>query len=108
MRHRRWLELIKNYDLTINYHPGKANKVADALSRKSMTSRETTVKNQIENFELEMVNSTAQMLFTLVVMPILIDRIKKAQHSDDEFVKIKKKLRVKPFDGFELKDDGSW
>jgi hypothetical protein len=33
MRQRRWLELIKDYDLTIQYHLGKANVVADALSR---------------------------------------------------------------------------
>jgi hypothetical protein len=32
LRQRRWLELIKDYDLTIQYHPGKANVVADALS----------------------------------------------------------------------------
>jgi hypothetical protein len=31
---RRWLELIKDYDLEIHYHLGKANLVADALSRK--------------------------------------------------------------------------
>jgi hypothetical protein len=30
-----WLELIKDYDLGINYHPGKANVVADALSPRS-------------------------------------------------------------------------
>jgi hypothetical protein len=35
MRQRRWLELIKDYDLDVHYHPGKANVVADALSRKS-------------------------------------------------------------------------
>jgi hypothetical protein len=33
LRQRRWLELIKDYDLSIHYHPGKANVVADALSR---------------------------------------------------------------------------
>ena len=32
MRQRRWLELIKDYELEIHYHPGKANVVADALS----------------------------------------------------------------------------
>jgi hypothetical protein len=35
MRQRRWLELIKDYELEIHYHPGKANMVADALSRKA-------------------------------------------------------------------------
>jgi hypothetical protein len=34
LRQRRWLELIKDYDLGINYHPVKANVVADALSHK--------------------------------------------------------------------------
>jgi hypothetical protein len=35
LRQRRWLELIKDYDLGINYHPGNANVVADALSRRT-------------------------------------------------------------------------
>ncbi|KAD3640528.1 hypothetical protein E3N88_29751 [Mikania micrantha] len=35
MRQRRWLELLKDYDCDILYHPGKANVVADALSRKT-------------------------------------------------------------------------
>ena len=35
LRQRRWLELIKDYDMRLHYHPGKANIVADGLSRKS-------------------------------------------------------------------------
>ena len=38
MRQRRWIELLKDYDYQILYHPKKANVVADALSRKSMGS----------------------------------------------------------------------
>jgi hypothetical protein len=38
LRQRRWLELIKDYDLGINYHPGKANVIADTLSRRKHQS----------------------------------------------------------------------
>jgi hypothetical protein len=38
MRQRRWLELIKDYDLEVHYHPSKANVVADALIRKAHCS----------------------------------------------------------------------
>jgi hypothetical protein len=34
MRQQRWLELIKDYELQIHYHPGKPNVVTDAVSRK--------------------------------------------------------------------------
>jgi hypothetical protein len=42
LRQRRWLELIKDYDLEIQYHPGKANVVADALSCKGQVNNITT------------------------------------------------------------------
>ena len=38
LRQRRWLEFLKDYDMSVHYHPAKANVVADALSRLSMGS----------------------------------------------------------------------
>ena len=59
MRQHRWLELIKDYDLEIHYHPGKANVVVDALSRKSYCHTLITesippeLKEEIDDFQLE-------------------------------------------------------
>ena len=38
MRQRRWMELLHEYNFTIEYHPGKEIAVADALSRKSLAA----------------------------------------------------------------------
>ena len=38
LRQIRWLELLKDYDISVLYHPGKSNVVVDALSRKTMAS----------------------------------------------------------------------
>jgi hypothetical protein len=63
MRQRRWLELIKDYDLEVHYHPGKANVVADALSRKAqcncmnMDVGVTTLCDELCRLNLEVVSS---------------------------------------------------
>ena len=61
MRQRRWLELIKDYDLEVHYHSGKANIVADALSHKSYCncliarSLDSTLCQEMEKLNLEIV-----------------------------------------------------
>jgi hypothetical protein len=57
LRLRRWLELIKDYDLGINYHLGKANVVADALSHKKYCNTTFARKMQPElRREIEYLN----------------------------------------------------
>ena len=61
MQQRRWLELIKDYDLEVHYHPGKANVVADALSRKShcncmtVKTMDTTLCHEMEKLNIEII-----------------------------------------------------
>ena len=55
MRHRRWLELLKDYDFDLSYHHGKVNVVVDALSRKSLHMSMLMVK------ELEMIEQFRDM-----------------------------------------------
>ena len=93
MRQRRWLELIKDYDLEIQYHPGKANTVADALSRKSIGSMAyflTELKDilqDFEKFEIEVVLcEQGGLIVTISAEPAIIDEIKHKQ-KEDEFLK---------------------
>jgi ribonuclease HI len=64
LRQRRWLELIKDYDIGINYHPRKANVVADALSRKKYCNTtfarkmQLELRREIEYLNLSMVNES--------------------------------------------------
>ncbi|XP_072066814.1 uncharacterized protein [Arachis hypogaea] len=46
MRQRRWMELLKDYDFELSYHPGKVNMVADALSQKSLTIAWMRIKEE--------------------------------------------------------------
>ena len=78
MRQRRWLELVKDYDCDINYHPGKANVVADALSRKTLSTLvvlqclSSHLKVEIEHFGLELVSQKeAKYLATLSIQQTL-------------------------------------
>nr|GFA96251.1 putative reverse transcriptase domain-containing protein [Tanacetum cinerariifolium] len=89
MRQRRWLELLKDYDTNIQYHPGKANVVADALSKKSGMIAGIKVEEEIirdlERFDIELyVHGQHGYWASLRIEPDLISRIKEAQKEDNE------------------------
>jgi hypothetical protein len=79
MRQRHWLELIKDYELEVYYHPGKANVVADALSRKahchcsSIENFSETLYYHMRNLNLEIIPQNSLNL--LSIEPTLQDRI---------------------------------
>jgi hypothetical protein len=86
------LELIKDYDLEINYHPGKANVIADALSRRShvnmLATRELLLDfcKEFEKLNLGWVSSTK--VVTMEVDSTLEHDIQKGQLEDAKIQEI--------------------
>jgi hypothetical protein len=110
MRQRRWLELIKDYDMSLQYHPEKANVVADALSRKSYVNgliAEELPEELCEQFkELRLEIVPEGFLASLEVQPTLMDRIKEAQKIDKEIGEIKGKMLEGKAKGFREDEQG--
>jgi hypothetical protein len=93
LRQRRWLELNKDYDLEIHYHPSKANLVADALSRKEHVHAAIVTQlpdELVEDFERLNLGIVAHAEgITIEVEPTLQQKIRKGQISDAKIQEIK-------------------
>jgi hypothetical protein len=98
LRQRRWLELIKDYDLDIQYHPGKANVVADALSHKGQVNNITTyLMPQELCWEMELLNLGMVNNMEATIMEVestLEQEIRKGQESDEKIKEIKTQINL--------------
>jgi hypothetical protein len=110
MRQRRWLELIKDYDLEIHYHPGKANVVADALSHKAschcliVRTPDTTLCQEMEKLNLWIVQQGT--LTHLKLESVLLQRIIDAQRTDKGMKYIHEKMEAGKANCFRKDDQG--
>jgi hypothetical protein len=106
LRQKRWLELIKDYDLRINYHPRNANIVADALSRRSHANHlvvKSIPSKLCDKFaKLKIVANTE--VVEMEVGSSLLQEIHRGQVEDEKIQEIKHNIEEEKSHGF-LKDE---
>ena len=99
LRQRRWMELIKDYDM-IDYHPEKANVVVDALSRKSVQTLRAL------NAHLSLTDD-GEIVAELIARSDLLNRVLEAQKNDEKISSIVSQIGEGQGINFSVKEDGS-
>ena len=116
LRQRRWLELLKDYDMSVLYHPGKANVVADALSHLSMNivshvkeEKKELVKDvhRLARLGVRLVDSSdGSVSIQNGSETSLMKDVKAKQDVDPSFVDLKKFVEAKVIESFSKGGDG--
>lgn len=114
LRQRRWMELKKEYDYTIYYHPGKVNTVVDALSRKSSSSLprlvvgKTSLCENLKEINVDLyVNELGVLLTHLKSAATILEKVKSTQRNNPQLIKIVEEVRSGTRTDFSLHEDGS-
>ena len=94
------MELIKDYDCMIDYHPGKPNVVEDALSRKSMQTLRAL------NAHLSLTDK-GEIVAKLIARPDLLNQVLEAQKNDEKISAIVSVKEEGKGTEFSVKEDGS-
>ena len=100
LRQQRWMELIKDYDCVIDYHPGKANVVVDALSRKTVQTLRAL------NAYLSL-SDDGTVVAELIARPNLLNQVLEAQKKDEKIAAMIKQSGDGKETEFEVKEDRS-
>jgi hypothetical protein len=109
-RQRRWLELIKDYDLGINYHPVKANVVALALNQRSHVSQLVVdsmpfeLCEEFDKLNLRIIANTEAM--EMEVGSSLLQEIQRGQQEDEKVQEIKRNIKGEKSSGFSEDEEG--
>jgi hypothetical protein len=104
------LELIKDYDLGINYHPGKANVVANALSHRShvsqlmVNSMPFELREEFDKLNLRIVANTEAT--EMEVGSNLLQKIQKGQVEDEKIQDFKRNIKEEKSPGFLEDEEG--
>ena len=112
MRHRRWMEYLKDYDFELLYHPGKANVIADVLSRKrvhvpAIMIKELELIEQLRDMNPGLDTGAGHIRYSMLRFTNeFLDEVRVKQDNDQELQQIISELGIEKRKDFRMGRDG--
>ena len=115
MRQRRWLELMADYDIDLQYHPDKFNVASDALGRKPETNmvaqltKQKKLLREMRRLDLMVIRrvSKSEQLMAFQIQPTLIEEIREVQKENPRLQKFREQVEAEPRSDVRIHIDGT-